>query len=88
MVITIYKKKVNRYDNREDYAQWWSWQAESILWYDLFFQCVNYTFEWIPNSEWFTPLFNLSTPVSGINNASRPVRKSVVSKQRIFWDFS
>ena len=22
MVITIYKKKVNRYDNREDYAQW------------------------------------------------------------------
>ena len=54
----------------------------NMLWTLLFFQCVNYTFEWIPNNEWFTPLFNLSTPLAEINNASRPVRKSRASKTK------
>ena len=46
----------------------------------FFSQCVNYTFEWIPNPQWFTPLTNLSTPVSDLD-ASKPVRNFIIQER-------
>ena len=77
---TLSLRSTNHHDYHDDYDISNHDINRKYLYALFFFQCVNYTFEWIPNTEWFTPLFNLSTPLAEINNASRPVRKSRASK--------